>query len=76
MAEVYIATEDAVVTVGNGDFVAIRRDITRVAEGHPLLKSHGQFFKPASEGVHFDVEDTRATPKAGLKKAAPKADKA
>lgn len=61
MAEVYIATTDAVVNHA-GELVRVRRNVTRVASGHPLLEQHPQFFKPAEDNVHFGVRTAREEP--------------
>lgn len=71
MADVYIAKTSAVVLV-DGEQARIQKGITRVQEGHKLLKDHPDFFQPADEGVRFSVEDARQTPAktAAAKKAA------
>lgn len=58
---VYIATETFAAEV-DGVPQIVHKDKTRVREGHPLLASVPQFFKPAGDDVHFDIETTTAEP--------------
>lgn len=67
MAEVYIATTDAVVTY-DGDQVTIRKNVTRVEEGHPIQAAHPEFFAPVGEGVHFPVRNAKAEPRTVARK--------
>ena len=34
----------------------------RVRNGHDLLKCHAEFFKPADDGIMYDVEQATAAP--------------
>lgn len=60
-AEVYVATKTAHLTDG-GTRVVVRKGVTRVRAGHPLLKNYPQLFKPVTEGVRFEVETAKAEP--------------
>lgn len=67
MAEVYIATTDAVVQY-EGDMVSIRKNVTRIEEGHPIHTAHPEFFMPVGEGVHFPVRNAKAEPRTVARK--------
>jgi len=54
MAEVYVATTTALVNYD--EHTKIKKDVTRVHAGHPLLEMYPQYFKPADEDVRFAVE--------------------
>lgn len=58
---VYIATESGVAEVAGVEYV-FHKDVTRVREGHPLLKAAPNFFKSAGEDMHYDVESATAAP--------------
>lgn len=55
-SDVYVATRTAVI-IHDGRRETIRRGVTRVRAGHPLLDEHPDMFEVLT--VHFDVEDTR-----------------
>ncbi len=59
MADIYVANTNGWVHVGDED-VQLRRGITRVREGHPLLKQAPQFFDPID--VEYEVEQSTASP--------------
>ena len=64
MANVFVATRDALINV-DGVLHSIKKDITRVVEGHSILKDHPELFKPAEQDAHFaPVRTARAEPKA------------
>jgi hypothetical protein len=52
--------------------VTVHQGKTRVRAGHPLLELNPQYFDPADQGVHFDVEQATAAPgeKRGGRRAA------
>ena len=55
--DIYVATQSGVANI-EGTMYRIKKDETRVREGHPLLTTG--LFKLID--VHFDVEDTRQAP--------------
>ena len=57
--EILVARKTAVMQVGD-QRVTIRKGITRVREGHPLLEGREDMFEPIS--VHYDVEQATAEP--------------
>lgn len=59
MSNVYVAKKTAVLQV-DGKRVTIRRGLTRVREGHPLLDGREDLFEPLT--VHYDVEQASAAP--------------
>ena len=73
--DIYIATNSFATHV-DGKRVMVRKGVTRVREGHQLLKDNPDRFKPID--VHYDVEQTTAAPgerrKVTRKKTAQKAD--
>jgi hypothetical protein len=56
---IYVATESFMVEL-DGNPVAVRKDITRVREGHPLLEGRENLFKPIT--AHFEVEAATNAP--------------
>jgi hypothetical protein len=59
---VYVAIETGSAEI-NGETFPFVRGITRVREGHPLLKGgRMQFFVPAEEHVHYEWEAATAAP--------------
>lgn len=63
MANVFVAKVDAIVEDPEIGFVAIRKNITRVVEGHPLLEKYPNEFEPADVNAHFKVRSAKAEPK-------------
>lgn len=59
--EVFVATRTAHIEI-DGQRVIIRKGVTRVREGHELLKKHADLFKAADKDVRFDVEDAMTRP--------------
>ena len=59
--QVFVATKTAHVKFGPGR-TTIKKDVTRVAAGHPLIDAYPDFFKPADQGLRFEVEDTTDRP--------------
>lgn len=57
--EIFIATVTGEAEV-DGRTYYIKKDITRVREGHELLRAVPAFFKPID--VHYDIEDATAEP--------------
>lgn len=67
---VYVATESVSGLLFDGEPIDLRRGVTRVREGHPLLEAHPGYFRELD--VHFDVEDATARP--GQQRNVPPAD--
>jgi hypothetical protein len=57
--DIYIATASFVAAV-DGKRVTVRRDITRVREGHPLLKRREHMFRLID--AHYEVEQATKAP--------------
>lgn len=57
--DVYIATKTAIIYI-DGRRTTVRKGLTRVRAGHPVLSDHPELFKPID--VHFDVEQATAAP--------------
>lgn len=72
MAEgkIYVAVQDGLCQLPDGNYVTLKTGVTRVREGHPLLKGRESMFKELD--VHYDLEDMRAAPE--QKKPVPKAE--
>ncbi len=68
---VYVATENFLADV-DGVPQTFRRGVTRVREGHPILKGREHYFRLADESVHYEVEAATAAP--GEKRGAKAAD--
>jgi hypothetical protein len=70
---IYVAKESFAVTL-DGSPVVIRKGITRVSEGHSLLKGREHLFEPIDEHVHYGVEQATKAPgeKRGRRKSEPK----
>lgn len=64
--KIFVATESGTVDFG-GQYYAFTRGVTRVREGHPLLKVLPDYFKPID--VHYEWETATAEP--GEKRGAP-----
>jgi len=58
---VYVATESFACQIEGKDY-QITKGQTRVREGHPLLQTNPQYFRPMEENVHYDVEQATAAP--------------
>lgn len=58
--EVFVATKTFATTV-DGHRVFVRKDRSRVAADHELVKRYPDKFKPADQGLRFGVE-TRSEP--------------
>jgi|SRR5690606_31813694 hypothetical protein len=54
-ADIYVATESAVLFVGGQQYV-VHKGRTRVRAGHPLLARNAHLFGPL--GVDYDIEQT------------------
>ena len=57
--DIYVARESFATTL-DGENLSVKRGITRVRDGHPLLKANPNRFEPLE--VHYDVERTTAAP--------------
>lgn len=62
--KIYVATQSAVVYTDDGP-VVLRGGVTRVREGHPLLKGRMDLFE--EQTVEYEVETARQAPKAEAK---------
>lgn len=60
-SDVYIATQSGVAEI-DGETCVFVRGKTRVRAGHALLLAVPDYFEPAGEHVHYDVEDASAEP--------------
>lgn len=58
---VYVARESGSAEV-DGESLAFVKGVTRVREGHPLLKGREGLFELADERVHYEVEAASAAP--------------
>lgn len=58
---VYVAIESGAATV-NGQEISFIKGITRVRQGHPLLKGRSQFFAKVDDAVHYEWEAATAAP--------------
>lgn len=58
---VYVAIDSGSAEIKGETFV-FSKGTTLVREGHPLLKAVGYAFEPASDHVHYDVEQATAAP--------------
>ncbi len=66
---VYIAKESFAAEI-DGVPVVVRKGVTRVRAGHPLLAGREQMFEPADAHADFDVEAATAAP--GERRARPR----
>ena len=74
---IYVAKKSFFTQV-DGKTCRIRKGITRVEAGHPLLKGREHLFAPDTTVIHFPVETTASEPGeprgiAPAKRTAPKA---
>lgn len=69
MAEgkIYVAAQDGLCVLEDGRVITLKAGVTRVREGHPLLKGREVMFRELD--VHYDLEDARSAPEE--KKAEP-----
>lgn len=58
--KIYVAKTSAVLDTEDGGRVAITGGVTRVREGHPLLRGRESMFEEI--GVHYEVETARQAP--------------
>jgi len=72
MAEgkIFVAIQDGLCQLPDGNYVTLKTGVTRVREGHPLLKGRASMFKELD--VHYELEDARSAPES--KKVVPKAE--
>lgn len=57
--EIYVAVDSAAVPY-EGGMIVLHSGVTRVREGHELLRAHPELFKPID--VHYEVEDGTQRP--------------
>lgn len=62
--KIYVATQSGFITV-NGNEVPLISGVTRVREGHDILKARPDMFRELT--VHYDLETARQAPKAEAK---------
>lgn len=58
---VYVATESGSANV-NGQEIIFTKGVTRVRQGHPLLKGRASLFARLDESVHYEWEAATAAP--------------
>lgn len=58
--KIYVARYSAVLDGPDGGQVTVTGGVTRVREGHPLLRGRESMFDEVS--VHYDIEDARSAP--------------
>jgi hypothetical protein len=58
---VYVATESGSANV-NGEEILFTKGVTRVRQGHPLLKGRAQYFAKVDDSVHYEWESATAAP--------------
>lgn len=64
--QIFVAKDSGVASVeGYGEIVFVK-GVTRIREGHPILKQLAPYFEPLT--VQYDIEDTTAEP--GTKRGA------
>lgn len=63
--KIYVAKTSGIVRYGDGQEAHIQQGVTRVREGHPLLKGREKLFEELS--VQYDVETARQAPRAEAK---------
>jgi hypothetical protein len=59
---VFVATETGSTEI-DGELYSFHRGLTRVVEGHPLLKQCGGLFAPAEEHVTYSPEQATESPR-------------
>ena len=69
--EIFVARETGQASVEGYGEILFQKGVTRIREGHPILKQLGHLFEPLT--VQFDIEDTTAAP--GEKRGEPPAAK-
>jgi hypothetical protein len=67
-SDIYVATESFSIPI-DGVVQQIHKGLTRVREGHPLLKAAPDYFAPIDTSVHYEMEQATAAP--GEKRNAP-----
>jgi hypothetical protein len=60
--QVFVANNDALLFDDEHGYVSVRKNVTRVVEGHPLLEQHPDLFQPADQDAHFSVRTAREEP--------------
>lgn len=65
--KIFVAVDSAAFEL-DGEMVVVHKGVTRVREGHPMLKAHETLFKPID--VHYDVEQATRAP--GEKRTSPR----
>ena len=59
--DIFVAKETGAVEF-DGAPVMVHKGITRVRQGHLLLKRHPEMFEPIDLSVHYEVEQATAAP--------------
>lgn len=59
---VFIATDSGSAQAPDGETFVFVRGVTRVREGHRLLKVAGHYFEPISDHVQYEVEQATKAP--------------
>ena len=58
--DILIAQETGFIYYGDGERALVRKGITRVRVGHPMIAGNESMFKPVD--VHYDVEQVSTPP--------------
>jgi hypothetical protein len=58
--KIFVAKESGVLEMPDGSVIVFTRGVTRVREGHDILKGRENMFEEI--GVHYDIEDARSAP--------------
>lgn len=59
--QIFVATETFSTTV-DGEPVSVTKGVTRVRDGHELIRNNPQFFKAVGDGVHYELEQATDIP--------------
>lgn len=58
--QIYVAKDSGVASVPEYGEIVFTKGVTRIREGHPILKQLAPYFEPLT--VQYDIEDTTAAP--------------
>ena len=58
--QIYVAKTSGVASVKDYGEIVFTAGVTRIREGHPILKQIGHYFEPLT--IQYDLEDTSAAP--------------
>ena len=57
-----LVAKDSFAAHVDGETLVVRKGVTRVRKGHPLLKGREELFEPIDRKVDYDVEQATAAP--------------